>query len=579
MHSRRKQRFIFLIVALALPVAALQQRPPEKKDQIRILSFQPSVPVAGGVATEVAAEIEYTLETADRSAVNIGFNTEEPGKFIMRQQIDIHRGTDRLKVKFTIIPVDWGSQGRFAMLANIGKGSPGKAWSSTASARHEFLLKANATRSRTDELRTGERKMNQLVREGYKLTKEQAASLEEALARMPGDVDGRARLMGYYFAPGSQSLGADARIQARRRHLLWFVRNQPDSAFLMTSEATLDARGHDLADPEGYALVRTAWIEQTAKKDASAIVLGNAGRFFYLPDKALAAEFYARARKLEPDNAIWVGQQGSVMALAVAGVTAMNQNGFPGPADLREAGSDFAKSVRRELETTKDTALMQAVAGELMARGFMAQSMARSQGGNPAVDALEVAESLLKRVQVLDPGKRDSSAGLARIYELRAMSATSEAEKKALAVARYRELGKVSDGLRADDPANANQALTLARAALDAGDLDGAQTLAHTLLMLVPRLKGDPRSSSTADEILHHSHLILGRVALRKGDIEGAKANLLEAGRVNGGGTLSSFGPNMTLAKELLEKHERETVLQYLELCRKFWKFSKRMEP
>jgi hypothetical protein len=27
----------------------------------------------------------------------------------------------------------------------------------------------------------------------------------------------------------------------------------------------------------------------------------------------------------------------------------------------------------------------------------------------------------------------------------------------------------------------------------------------------------------------------------------------------------------MSLARELLEKGERDTVLQYLELCRKFW--------
>ena len=34
---------------------------------------------------------------------------------------------------------------------------------------------------------------------------------------------------------------------------------------------------------------------------------------------------------------------------------------------------------------------------------------------------------------------------------------------------------------------------------------------------------------------------------------------------------MNSFGPNMSLAKDLLEKGERETVLNYFELCRKFW--------
>jgi hypothetical protein len=35
---------------------------------------------------------------------------------------------------------------------------------------------------------------------------------------------------------------------------------------------------------------------------------------------------------------------------------------------------------------------------------------------------------------------------------------------------------------------------------------------------------------------------------------------------------MDTFGPNMTLAKALLEKGRKETVLRYFELCRKFWK-------
>jgi hypothetical protein len=60
-------------------------------------------------------------------------------------------------------------------------------------------------------------------------------------------------------------------------------------------------------------------------------------------------------------------------------------------------------------------------------------------------------------------------------------------------------------------------------------------------------------------------------VALRRNNVAEAKRQLLEAGKVAGGGTLTSFGPNMILAKGLLEKGERETVVSYLEACRKFW--------
>ena len=32
-----------------------------------------------------------------------------------------------------------------------------------------------------------------------------------------------------------------------------------------------------------------------------------------------------------------------------------------------------------------------------------------------------------------------------------------------------------------------------------------------------------------------------------------------------------SFGPTMVLAKELLEEGEKDVVLQYFDLCEKFW--------
>jgi len=35
---------------------------------------------------------------------------------------------------------------------------------------------------------------------------------------------------------------------------------------------------------------------------------------------------------------------------------------------------------------------------------------------------------------------------------------------------------------------------------------------------------------------------------------------------------MNSFGPNMSLARDLLEQGERDVVLQYFDLCRNFWK-------
>lgn len=430
-----------------------------------------------------------------------------------------------------------------------------------------------------------------LARQGFRLSQEDAASIEQSLAKTPDDFDARARLMGFYFAAGLRSIGPQATIAARRRHILWLLAHHPDSPLLDTPEATLDPAGHGLADPEGYEQVKKAWLELTAKSDASAAVLGNAGHFFHLTDKALAIKFYSRARRIEPRSGKWLVGQGEAMAFAVVGVMAMNQNGFPGPADSTAANSDFARGVQAMLETSNDPALLTFVAAQLSTRGFMAQVMARRMTqAKPPVDALDLAETLYKRAATLGPCKPACNFGLANIFKTREMLATSEAEKSALAHARYQELAAATEGMPEDDPANTRQLLDLAGAALDAGDLDRAEALAKNLLALVPKMQQElARAPAEAaqgaesvkwsnlrwgiDQIWHHGHLLLGRVALRRGDIVAAKADLLEAARLPIGKNFSPFGPNMALAKELLEKGEKETVLQYFDLCRKFWTY------
>jgi hypothetical protein len=72
-------------------------------------------------------------------------------------------------------------------------------------------------------------------------------------------------------------------------------------------------------------------------------------------------------------------------------------------------------------------------------------------------------------------------------------------------------------------------------------------------------------------------NFILGRLALKAGDVEQAKHYLIEAGKTPGSPQLDTFGPNMTLAKELLEKGQTEVVLEYFDLCAKFWRYQPRL--
>ena len=90
---------------------------------------------------------------------------------------------------------------------------------------------------------------------------------------------------------------------------------------------------------------------------------------------------------------------------------------------------------------------------------------------------------------------------------------------------------------------------------------------ANTVLSVAEKYRSDWNYGNA----VHKANLALGRLALRDGDIEQAKHYLIEAGKTPGSPQLNSFGPNMLLAKELLEKGET-AVLEYLDLCAKFWR-------
>jgi len=106
-----------------------------------------------------------------------------------------------------------------------------------------------------------------------------------------------------------------------------------------------------------------------------------------------------------------------------------------------------------------------------------------------------------------------------------------------------------------------------AKESFNIGKIQDAENYANELLKMAPNYK----SNWNYGNAIQDGNLVLGRIAAKDGRIDDAKKFLLEAGKSPGSPTMDSFGPNMSLAKDLLEKGERDTVLQYFELCRKFW--------
>jgi hypothetical protein len=103
------------------------------------------------------------------------------------------------------------------------------------------------------------------------------------------------------------------------------------------------------------------------------------------------------------------------------------------------------------------------------------------------------------------------------------------------------------------------------------GHVKDAREYATELLAQLPKFQGDWNYGNAVQD----GNLVLGRLALREGRVDEAKRHLLEAGKSPGWPVMDGFGPNMSLAKDLLEKGERDVVLEYFELCRKFWKMER----
>jgi tetratricopeptide (TPR) repeat protein len=292
---------------------------------------------------------------------------------------------------------------------------------------------------------------------GRKLSAEAARELEAQVQSSPDDVEARSKLLGYYFLRAHTSEEARA---ARQQHILWLIRNRPETPILETPFAGLDP----ILESSAYEEGKKAWLEQVERDPKNAAILGRAALYLLLHDPALAEGLYKRAEAAEPANPKWPERLGELYALGLSS----------------KADEDRQRSAK---------------------------------------SAMDAYERSVDRMQ-------DDEHRLARLPDL-------------------------------------------AKAALEAGDLAKAREYAEESL----KVTGDStREFGNYGDVVHHAHLILGRLALRAGDVQQAKEHLLAAGRTPGSPPLNSFGPNMTLAKELLEKGERQAVLDYFELCGAFWK-------
>jgi len=184
----------------------------------------------------------------------------------------------------------------------------------------------------------------------------------------------------------------------------------------------------------------------------------------------------------------------------------------------------------------------------------------------------ELAESLLKRAEIMDPGNPEWPEQLGHLYSLELGDTFGKTRRQAAA----RSLEKYERALSlADNEFDEADLLgRVAKAAFEAGNMVKAKAQAAALLGKY----GQNKDSYGYDDAVFDGNQVLGRVALRTGNIASAKRHLLASARISGSPVLSSFGPDMTLAKELLEKRQQTAVVEYLHLCATFWDKAARLK-
>jgi hypothetical protein len=108
----------------------------------------------------------------------------------------------------------------------------------------------------------------------------------------------------------------------------------------------------------------------------------------------------------------------------------------------------------------------------------------------------------------------------------------------------------------------------IAKAAYEAGYYDKAQAFAHELLRLARHYPDDWYYG----QAVATGNIVLGRVMLKRdANIPMAEAYLSASEATLKTPFLKIIGPNMSLAKDLLEAGDRASVLEFLEVSRKSW--------
>jgi tetratricopeptide (TPR) repeat protein len=107
----------------------------------------------------------------------------------------------------------------------------------------------------------------------------------------------------------------------------------------------------------------------------------------------------------------------------------------------------------------------------------------------------------------------------------------------------------------------------LTELAFIAGDLQRTRTYANFTLEVARSWQVDWERA----DAVNAAETLLGYVELATGHLGEAERHLIASAQTSGSPVLGSYGPDLGLAAELLARGRSQRVLEYLDLCKRFW--------
>ncbi len=276
---------------------------------------------------------------------------------------------------------------------------------------------------------------------------------------------------------------------------------------------------------------------------------------------------------------------GENYSFVILGITALGQNNTVAGLDPAKARSEFAQHARDVMQNSLSAGILGEGGEALWNFSFQVQGYeGRHQLGAQVdyLDARALGARALDQAIAIEPGN-----GTWRSYRIPILVLRSDSDFLPLsATDAYRlvkeDLSVLTGTARYLMLAYAGK-LAVNASALDDAERDAIELLNDAI---------DPADWSYGNAVFF-GNMIRGQVALRRGGVAAARSWLLSSGHTPGSPQLDSFGPNMSLARDLLtgvaaipggdrravpparrkatSPDARETVLEFLDLCRAFW--------